>query len=162
MLCFLSKLFRIFRRQETGGGDTVANAATARLQMPAVMATAVVDILPVRIETVAEGSDRSDIDEMAQKPAARPSSRLLAARLHAVSRLNPPRSQARSKARKSPGANAKPVRKSTETKAKRQPQTQARAPGAILRATAPARSGAEIIDLNAARRARRTAGRKAA
>lgn len=147
MLSYLNKLFRLFWRQDMGDGAAKVVPLPVKPAMPTVLATAAINTFPaapaVEISTPA-------ID------------RMLAARLMTVARLNPPTSRGRKAKPATTSPGGKPVRCTQPTSIKRQPATGPVRKSSTRTANLPGRPSADIIDLSAARHARRSANRCAA
>ncbi len=130
-------------------GDGAATVVPLPVQpvMPTVLTTAAINNFPaapaVEISTPA-------ID------------RMLAARLMTVARLNPPTLRSRKAKTSTTSPGGKPVRCTQPTSIKRQPTTGPVRKTSTRTANHPGRPSADIIDLSAARHARRSVNRSAA
>lgn len=147
MLSYLNKLFRLLWRQDMGEGAAAVAPAPSRPVMPAVVATAAIEIFPTA---------------PAAEPKPAPVDRMLAARLVTVARLNPPKSRSRQATKGSAEPGSKPIPSKGPQTLKRQPPAGPVRKTSTRTASLAVRPSADIIDLSAARHARRPASRSAA
>lgn len=150
MLSFIHRLVRLFWRPETGtsSAERIVMLPAAEPVMPAVVSTSSVEIRPVLAR------DHHPVPAAPMQPA-----RLMAARLQAVERLNPPKSRAAKKAGSAQPGKPKP--KSEKVALKHRPASKSGVVTARLK-SGSTRQSAEIIDLTEARNARRQANHFAA
>ena len=142
MFGLIGRLLRIVWRQESEGSGTAAPAAPPAT--PAATPAAHVGFIQ------AAGAEAQKA--RAQGRARQGVSRLLAARLQAVARLNTPVVRSRSKPASGPVCKPRPI--PAPTSARRQVEPKAGVVLALLARPSP-RHEAQIIDLAAARRSRR-------